>query len=245
MISSGAIQYLKTARQKMLDTRPSAADFRNIYFSGTTFALWRVASAITVRFARGRVLDAGSGRGAWKAVIETAASKRETLDICEKPGEQLDWLADLANMPQVDSSRFDAVVCHQVLEHVPRPHQVISELARVLIPRGRLVLSVPHLSRLHDLPHDYFRYTEGGLRILLEDAGFEVALIRPYGGLMTFVHHQISTLILGALALTGPLYPVFVALNAPFSMLSAGFDRLIDRHNLAPNGYVVVARKRG
>lgn len=243
MSLSGVARFLKAARRRTLDARPLANSFTSIHYSGSTYSLWHVAAEITRRCSSGLVLDAGSGRGGWKAVIEGAGGRRESLDIAAKPGEALDWIADLTDMPQVDTARFDNIVCHQVLEHVPRPHRAMSELTRVLKPGGRLVLSVPHLSRLHEMPHDYFRYTREGLRILIEDAGMTVEEMRPYGGIFTFVHHQVSTLCMGLATLTGPLYPVFVALNAPFSMLSTGLDWLIDRARLAPNGYVVIARR--
>lgn len=238
-----AIDFLKRARQRTLDSWPSASDPANIYFSGTTYALWRVAAKLTAEHATGLVLDAGSGRGGWKKVIEAAGGRRETLDIALKPGAALDWVADLTDMPHVPAGRFDAAICHQVLEHVPRPHKAAAELARVLKPGGALVLSAPHLSRLHELPHDYFRYTEAGLRTVLSDAGFEIMTLRPYGGIASFVHHQFATLFLGVASLTGPFYPAFVALNAPFSMLAAGLDGLIDARGMAPNGYVCLARK--
>ncbi|MEQ1931428.1 MAG: class I SAM-dependent methyltransferase [Parvularculaceae bacterium] len=239
------IAFLKRARERTLDRWPSASDAVNVWFSGTTYALWRAAKAPTADNAKGLVLDAGSGRGGWKSVIEGAGAKRETLDIAPKKGEAPDWVADLTGMPQVPSGRFDAAICHQVLEHVPRPHKALAELARVLKPGGALVLSVPHLSRLHELPHDYFRYTESGLGVLLDDAGLKIESIEAYGGTLTFIHHQFSTLFLGVASLAGPLYPVFVALNAPLSLLAVALDRMLDPRGMAPTGYVCVARKAG
>ncbi len=43
---------------------------------------------------------------------------------------------------------FDGIVMLDVLEHVPREEPVIDELARVLRPGGRLILSVPHRGAL-------------------------------------------------------------------------------------------------
>ncbi|MEL6235168.1 MAG: class I SAM-dependent methyltransferase [Pseudomonadota bacterium] len=243
MALSNLAEFLKARRQRVLDRNPLASDPMKFLFSATSFALWQAAKAPTRLYATGLVLDAGSGRGGWRAVIEAAGGTRETLDIAERPGERLDWVADLTAMPEVPSARFDSVVCHQVLEHVPRPHAAMAEIARVLKPGGHLVLSVPHLSRLHEMPHDYFRYTRSGLRVLMEDAGLELREIRPYGGVFSFLHHQLATLVLGLASLTGPIYPVFVAINAPFSLLAAGLDWLIDRNALAPNGYVALARK--
>jgi SAM-dependent methyltransferase len=239
----GVMGHLRQARAKTLDASPSAGDFVNRFYSGTTYALWKAAQA-PMRELHGLVLDAGSGRGAWKATIEANGGTREALDICPKADEVVTWIADLTAMPQVPTGRYDSVVCHQVLEHVPAPGAALSELHRVLKPGGTLVISVPHLSRQHELPHDYFRFTPQGLRRLLEDAGFEIVSVAPFGGLLTFVHHQLSTLVLGLAATFRPLFHLAALVNAPFSILSTWLDAVLDRSGLLSTGVIAVARKR-
>lgn len=240
---TGMSLYLQRARQRSLDKVPSATSFVNLAYSGTTYALWRVATPLTAQVSRGLVLDAGSGRGAWKRVIEEAGGTREAVDITPRAGEHLTYVADLTDMPQVPSDRYDAAVCHQVLEHVRHPARAVGELYRTLKPGGQLVISVPHLSRLHELPHDYFRFTPNGIRVLLEDVGFEIDEVQLYGGLLTFAHHQLSTILLGVAAAIRPLFLAVAALNAPVSALTATIDRFVDRKGLLANGVVVLARK--
>jgi ubiquinone/menaquinone biosynthesis C-methylase UbiE len=48
-------------------------------------------------------------------------------------------VADLTRLPYADAA-FDAVVCGWVLEHLPDPLPGLSELARVMVPGGRLLL---------------------------------------------------------------------------------------------------------
>ncbi len=80
------------------------------------------------------VRDADRG----KASIERNGARRESVDIEPKAGEQVTWIADLTDMPQVPSDRYDASICHQVLEHVPRPQAALAELFRTLRPGGVL-----------------------------------------------------------------------------------------------------------
>ena len=240
----GLLALLNASRQRTLDHWPSAGAFANIFYSGTTYALWRVAAPLTRQWCKGLTLDAGSGRGAWRDVIAAAGGARESVDIAPKADEQVTWIADLTDMPQVPSKRYDSIVCHQVLEHVPSPASAAAEMHRTLKAGGVLILSVPHLSRQHELPHDYFRFTPNGLSRLLSDTGFEIERMEVYGGLLTFVHHQISAVFLGLAAVTAPTYLLATALNAPFCWLSAALDRALDPRGLLANGVIAIARKR-
>lgn len=240
---AGLLKLIEKSRQRTLDRSPSAGAFTNVFYSGTTYSLWRVAEPLTRLASHQLVLDAGSGRGGWKQIIESAGATRESVDIAPKADEQVTWIADLTHMPQVPSDRYDSIVCHQVLEHVPSPARAIAEMYRTLKPGGSLVLSVPHLSRQHELPHDYFRFTPGGLNRLLVESGFAVERVEIYGGLLTFVHHQLSTVLLGLAAVSRPTYLLAAALNAPFSWLTSAMDRVVDRRGLLANGVVALARK--
>jgi SAM-dependent methyltransferase len=51
---------------------------------------------------------------------------------------------------------FDAILCLDVLEHVPNEHGSLDEIARLLKPGGRLILTVPHRGALGFLdPYNY------------------------------------------------------------------------------------------
>ena len=50
------------------------------------------------------------------------------------------------NLPFADSS-FDTVICSEVIEHIPAEERVFSELERVLVPGGRLILGTPDYDR--------------------------------------------------------------------------------------------------
>lgn len=236
--------YLQTSRNENLDRNALVDYFDNIYFSGTTYSLWKEARSLTAAYSKGTVLDAGSGRGGWREVIEENGAVREALDWQQLEGEKLDWVGDLTDMPQVPDDRFDSVVCHQVLEHIAEPAKALQEMHRVLKPEGHLVLSVPHLSRLHELPHDYFRYTPNGIAALAEQTGFEVEQISTFGGVFTFLHHQFSTILVGLASVTSVTAKLAICINAPLSLLSTGLDHLLDRKRHMPNGIIAVLKKK-
>ena len=63
----------------------------------------------------------------------------------------------------------DLVICENVIEHVYDPQGLLKETRRVLRRGGCLFLVTPFLFPLHDVPYDFFRYTEYSLKRLLHD----------------------------------------------------------------------------
>ena len=86
--------------------------------------------------------------------------------------EHIHIFASLNRIPRPDNT-FDGIVCIAVLEHVDKPHKVVSEFYRITKPGGHVVASVPFLQPEHKVPTDFRRYTRDGLKLLFEDAGFE------------------------------------------------------------------------
>jgi SAM-dependent methyltransferase len=105
-----------------------------------------------------------------------------------------DVLYDGTRLP-FDSESFDTVLSVQVLEHTPKPNELLAEMARVLKPDGILILSAPFSFRLHEEPHDYFRYSPHGLRVMCEAAGLEVTETRAQGNLWSLLGHKLNTFL--------------------------------------------------
>lgn len=97
---------------------------------------------------------------------------------------------------------FDFVLCSEVLEHLPDPALAMREIARVLRPGGRAVVSTPFMYRVHEPPYDFFRYTPFAHRQLAESAGLSVVEIRTRGGYITMFLDVVlkgKALVVGAL----------------------------------------------
>ena len=108
---------------------------------------------------------------------------------------------------------------------------------------GGIALSVPHLAYLHNEPHDYFRYTNHGLRVLLERAGFVDIEIHPAGGLLSFLGH-IPSVIAKSVAKPVPgLNWLAYAFNAWYSRAIAMIDAHVETRKIFALNYVAVARK--
>ena len=136
------------------------------------------------------VLDAGAGRAPYRGLF--AHARYETADFLAVKGKkyvQPDYVCDLAEIP-VEDARFDHVLLTQVLEHIPEPARVLAELHRVLKPGGTLWLTAPFFYAEHEKPYDFFRYTQFGLRHLLESAGFEVIELEWMEGYLGTLSYQ-------------------------------------------------------
>ena len=93
-----------------------------------------------------------------------------------------DVFYDGMNLPFQDAS-FDTLLSVQGLEHTSDPQHLLEEMSRVLRSDGLMILNAPFSFRLHEEPHDYFRYTPHGLRVMCQKARLEVIDIQPQGGL--------------------------------------------------------------
>jgi SAM-dependent methyltransferase len=111
-----------------------------------------VAYRFAARLVRGmEVLDAGAGEGYGAAMLAEGATSVVGVDLepevveyaaARYPAVRFQT-ADLTVLPFPGQS-FDAVVSFQVIEHLQRPREFVSECARVLRPGGVLVLSTPN-----------------------------------------------------------------------------------------------------
>lgn len=99
----------------------------------------------------------------------------------------MDFAADLNAPLPLAAGMCDTVVASDVLEHLYRPRQLLCEVARILRPGGKAIINMPFMYRVHEAPHDYFRYTAHAIRRMAEDAGLEVVELKSIGGWLVVV----------------------------------------------------------
>lgn len=122
---------------------------------------------------QGHLVDLGCGRRTLeKFLLEHCASYTGVDWGNSLHGRSADLIADL-NRPLPLTDEFaDTVVSFSVMEHLSNPQQFLAEAARILKPGGSILLQVPFMWRVHEEPHDYFRFTRFGLEHMFRSAGF-------------------------------------------------------------------------
>ena len=206
----------------------------------TNLALFRALDEAFEAHVRGRALDAGAGRMAYRPLIEPRCETYESLDAAGALG--VDHIADLQDT-RLPADAYDTIVCTQVLQHLPEPARAVGEIARMLKPGGKAILSVPHLVWLHNEPHDYMRFTAHGMRFLLEKAGLTTIRAEPVGGLVCFLAYAPSTIALALLWPVRPLFRLALLANKLFIRLALAADRFFGAKRLYPTNVLVVAEK--
>jgi SAM-dependent methyltransferase len=140
----------------------------------------------------GRLLDAGSGNGAFMARMRALGWQAEGVEPDPRAVEvaraaglavQQGTLEDLDPDPD-PAGRFDVVTLDHVIEHLHDPAAALAVLHRVLRPGGRLWIATPNLeslglrrfgrSWLHlDPPRHLVLFNTTSLHALLRGCGFE------------------------------------------------------------------------
>jgi ArsR family transcriptional regulator len=163
-----------------------AGQMERHYSPGRT---WEATARAFVGLMRlGDVLDIGSGDGTIAQLVAARARSITCLDRSEKmiaaardrlaPHSHVKFaVADAAELPFAKDS-FDEVLLFNVLTHAASPAKVLAESARVLRPRGAIVVVTLDAHDSEEITRPYHHLNSGfapaALKRLLGKAGFSV-----------------------------------------------------------------------
>ena len=106
----------------------------------------------------------------------------------------IDLVSDITAIPAPDTS-FDAILCSEVLEHVPEPTHAIDEFARLLKPGGIMILTAPFSSNVHFAPYHFCSgFSKYWYEHHLEHRGFEIETLVANGDWYALLRQEISRL---------------------------------------------------
>lgn len=142
---------------------------------------------------RPRILDYGTGTGTMLDVLrgfgdaQGVDADERAVAFCHARGEALVRRLDHGALPFCDAS-FDLLTALDVLEHIDDDRGTLREIARVLAPGGRLVVTVPANPWMwgaqDEVSHHFRRYTAARLRAAIECSGLELERLTHFNTLL-------------------------------------------------------------
>lgn len=192
-------------------------------------------------------LDIGAGRVSTNHSYTEYFPNRHTVDI--DPKRLPDTVADVHKLPFEDAS-YGVVLATEMLEHCHTPETALREMKRVLKPKGTLILTTRFVYPLHDTPHDYYRFTEYGLRHLFADMDIvelvpETATFSALGALLERIGFQ--TILRGGKLTKACVYSmakICTHLNWLIKAEYGDIERSVPASHIMTTGYYIVAQKK-
>ena len=147
------------------------------------------------------ILDAGAGESQFKKFCSHLKYIAQDFGEYKGAGEiglqtgtwdnsKLDIVSDILSIPLPDRS-LDAIMCTEVLEHIPDPLGAIKEFSRLIKPGGYLLITAPFASITHFAP---YHFASGLSRFFYEkhlpENGFEITDLQLNGNFFEFVAQE-------------------------------------------------------
>jgi SAM-dependent methyltransferase len=109
-----------------------------------------------------RALDVGCGGQPFRQRLELLGYRYTGFDVTQNKTGNVDILGVIdGTLPAelLDRAPFDFILCTEVLEHVADWNAAFENLATLLCPGGRLLVTCPAFFPAHETPYDYWRPT--------------------------------------------------------------------------------------
>lgn len=136
----------------------------------------------------GRILDIGCGRGITLGALADSGFETHGFEVSAQAIQGIDGrvqtrIANSLPEAQYPDQYFDGIIIWHVLEHVPRPSEVLREAWRILKPEGVIIVAGPNFSSLQarwagpawfhlDPPRHLTHFPLAALQRLLHLSGF-------------------------------------------------------------------------
>lgn len=144
---------------------------------------------------KGRLLDVGSGTGAFANEMQQAGWQVTGLEpdadarAVGKQSYNID-LADIGQFYQLQESSYDVITMWHVLEHVHDLQGYIAKLKLLLTENGKLFIAVPNYTSkdaaaykeqwaAYDVPRHLYHFSPRSMQVLMEKHGLRILQHKP------------------------------------------------------------------
>lgn len=134
--------------------------------------------------AQDKVLDVGCGGQPFRAYLESIGYTYTGFDVSQNSEGTVQILGAIdASLPSelLELSPFHFILCTEVMEHVADWKTSFHNMASLLAPGGRLLMTTPHFYPLHEEPYDFWRPTLHALRHFGSQVGLQEMYSSPVG----------------------------------------------------------------
>lgn len=197
-----------------------------------------------------KTLEAGCGSGAFTLYAAKLGNQALGISFDER---NMRVAADRARLLRLDGAqfivgdlrklneysvtlgKFDQIICFETIEHILNDQKLIDDLAALLWPEGKILLTTPYknyiplyqdeLSESEDGGHVRWGYTFGEIRKLFDAAGINVVVEEYVSGFIS----QKTTNLIRRLGMKMP-YPIAWGISLPLRLLAlwdAPFTKLM------------------
>jgi len=205
-----------------------------------------------------RILDAGAGEQKFRGLCSHLTYVAQDFALYDGKGNSkglqtgrwdqanLDIISDISNIPEPDGS-FDAIICIEVLEHLPDPIAAIREFYRLLRVDGILIITAPFCSLTHFAPyHFYSGFNRYFYEKNLQDNGFIIEEISENGNFFEYIAQELHrvSVISEKYAAMLPTRLERMAIHIVLKMLTRFSEKGSSSSDLLHYGCMVKATKR-
>jgi ubiquinone/menaquinone biosynthesis C-methylase UbiE len=204
---------------------------------------------------KGKMLDVGCGNSPFEFLVNQNQCEYVGIDIAG--ADNFDYqnskivVFDGENIP-FENESFENIICTEVIEHIPSPEKIISEMHRVLKPNGLAIITLPWSARVHFAPYDFCRYTPYKLKLLFQN--FNEVNIQNRGTDINSIVSKMIVLFFGNLLswsikdlLLIPFKTIFLIIFAPILGIAVVLSHISIWFNWGsandPLGYTITIKK--
>jgi SAM-dependent methyltransferase len=151
----------------------------------------------------------------------------------------------------IRNDSIDTIVLTDVLEHLPKPTQALDEVVRALRPGGKILISVPFLYPLHNVPYDFQRWTTYGLGQMVKSLNVKIVEHKhsgqPVETAVALTNIALSKLALDMLTRRNPIGFIVLVLALiaipVLNLIAWTITALSRKDDLMPFHYLLVLEK--